>query len=145
VTEPVMVHSTPLHIRYSDTDQMGVVHNSVYAIYCEQGRTDLCASFGMPYHKMEEDGLFMMVAEMSGRYHRAIRYGESISIRTVVARVKSRLIAFEYEIFEEKSGELCYSGQTTHLFSRDRMRTCTLPEPYLSKFKRIMEECSSAL
>jgi len=128
----------PLHIRYADTDQMGVVHNSVYAVYCEIGRTHLCKENGVPYHEMEEDGIYMMVAEMTGRFHKAIRYGESVRIRTGVVRMKRRLMTFQYEIFNENTGDLTYTGTSTHLFSRDRKKTCDLPEKYYRLLSNMM-------
>ena len=140
MAEPLNVFSCPLEIRYSDTDQMGVVHNAVYAVYCEKGRTELCASFGMPYHKMEEEGLFMMVAEMNGRFRSAIRYGDEIAIKTKISRLKKRLIAFEYEIYQIKTGEVCYTGNTTHLFSTDRKKTCVLPDKFLNLFQEVLSK-----
>jgi acyl-CoA thioester hydrolase len=118
---------------------MGVVHNAVYAVYCEIGRTVLCEAHGLPYHEMERTGLFMMVAEMGGRFLRAIRYGDRIEVRVRISKVRRKLVCFEYEIVHAGSGDLCYTGFSKHLFSRDRMKTCTLPEDYLSAFQSIAE------
>lgn len=35
-----MISETKLTVRYQETDQMGIVHHSVYPIWFECGRTD---------------------------------------------------------------------------------------------------------
>ncbi|PIE91162.1 MAG: hypothetical protein CR997_02380 [Acidobacteria bacterium] len=131
-------HTCPLQIRYADTDQMGVVHHSVYAAYCEIGRTELCRAYGVPYHEMERDGIYMMVAELSGRFLQAIRYGDAISIRTAIGKLRKRLIVFQYEIFNQSSGQVVYTGFSKHLFSRDRNKACSIPEKYYALLLEIV-------
>ena len=43
-------------IRYSETDQMGVVYHGNYAQYLELARVEWLRSLGISYKSMEEDG-----------------------------------------------------------------------------------------
>lgn len=50
---------TELIVRYAETDQMGIVHHSVYPIWFEAGRTDYMEKEGYPYSRIEEEGLML--------------------------------------------------------------------------------------
>ena len=41
-----MISRTKLIVRYQETDQMGIVHHSVYPIWFECGRTDFIKKVG---------------------------------------------------------------------------------------------------
>ena len=56
-------------VRYSETDQMGVVYHAEYLVWCEVGRTDYIRSLGLPYAELERRGTALAVAEASIRYH----------------------------------------------------------------------------
>ena len=43
--------------RYAETDQMGIIHHSVYAVWYEQARTDYFNKIGMAYDEIEKTGL----------------------------------------------------------------------------------------
>ena len=125
-----------IEIRYADTDQMGVVHHGVYPLYCEVGRTHACAALGRPYHELEKEGIFLMVAEMSCRYKSPARYGEPIYVRSAVSSLSRRLISFGYEIRNKASGLLLFTGTTKHLVTRKTEGAMSLPAPYLEKLSR---------
>ena len=52
-----MLSETEIVVRYQETDQMGVVHHSVYPIWFECGRTDLIQKAGITYGQLEKDGI----------------------------------------------------------------------------------------
>ena len=45
---------TKITVRYAETDQMGIVHHSVYAVWYEVARIDFCKAAGLPYKEMEK-------------------------------------------------------------------------------------------
>jgi hypothetical protein len=47
----VQVVETPLRVRYSETDRMGIVYHANYIIWFEMGRTDYCRAAGVPYRR----------------------------------------------------------------------------------------------
>lgn len=47
-----MLSETEIVVRYQETDQMGVVHHSVYPIWFECGRTDLIQKAGITYGQL---------------------------------------------------------------------------------------------
>ena len=95
MTEP---HVSEFRVRYSETDQMGVVYHAEYLVWCEVGRTDFIRGLGLPYSELERRGTALAVAEASIRYHAPARYDDRIRVETRLVEVRSRAITFEYLI-----------------------------------------------
>ncbi|HSE62924.1 MAG TPA: thioesterase family protein, partial [Thermoanaerobaculia bacterium] len=55
---------TDLRVRYSETDQMGIVYHAHYLVWFEIGRTEWCRAAGIPYSDMEKAGLFIPVTRV---------------------------------------------------------------------------------
>ena len=55
----MLTNYTEFRVRYGETDQMGIVHHSVYPLYFEMGRTELFRQVGYPYTEMEKLGIMM--------------------------------------------------------------------------------------
>ncbi len=116
----------PLRARYAETDQMGVVHHSVYPVWFEVARTALSHAVGLPYVEWENRGVLLMVSELSCRFRRPARYDDDITVWVRVAEVGSRRVVFEYRV--EGRGTLLAEGSTRHLLvDRGTGRPTVLP------------------
>ena len=109
MTDP---HISEFRVRYSETDQMGVVYHAEYLVWCEVGRTDLIRALGLPYADLERRGTALAVAEASIRYHAAARYDDIIRVETRLVDVRSRAITFEYVIRNASTGDRLASART---------------------------------
>ena len=120
-------------VRYAETDQMGVVYHANYLVWMEMARTELCRMRGVAYSEIERnDGIIMVVAEASCRYHQAARYDEMIVASAVLKHAHPRMITFGYEIRREE-GTLLATGETRHLFLKDG-RPIKVPAKYHGLF-----------
>src|SRR5258706_7677059 len=81
------VVETPLRVRYSETDRMGIVYHANYIVWFEIGRTDYCRAAGVPYRAMEDAGLLILVTAVAGRHPRSARYADT---RRGLARITER-------------------------------------------------------
>lgn len=100
-------------VRYGETDRMGVVYHAEYLVWCEMGRTEYIRSRGLSYADMERSGVPLAVAEASIRYHAPARYDDMIRVSTVLARIGSRGLTFDYLITQAESGQRLASASTT--------------------------------
>jgi acyl-CoA thioester hydrolase len=91
--------ATTLRVRYSETDQMGVVYHAHYLVWCEVARTEFIRSFGSSYAELERQGLFLAVTEANVRYHAAARYDDAIRVEVWVEAVGSRAVTFGYRVW----------------------------------------------
>ena len=124
-------HETEVRVRYSETDQMGIVHHSSYLVWFEVGRSDLCRAKGFSYREMEEqDNALMVVAETYCRYKSPAYYEDVLTVRTMVGEIRSRSLRFNYEIFRGIDDVLVAEGETLHLVTDKDKKVRSLPEFY---------------
>lgn len=92
-------HSIQIRVRYSETDAMGFLHHSHYLSYFEQGRTELFRAQGGNYRRMEEQGLYFVVAKIEVRYRRPARYDDLLTLETVISAVTPAKLQHHYRLF----------------------------------------------
>jgi acyl-CoA thioester hydrolase len=100
-------HSIKLRVRYSETDQMGIVYYGNYAQYFEVARVEFMRSLGFVYKKLEEQGVIMPVVHYSTDYKFPAKYDEELTIETRVIEIPSSKITFLYEVFNEEKIKVC--------------------------------------
>jgi acyl-CoA thioester hydrolase len=128
--------STPIRVRYAETDQMGVVYYANFLVWFEIGRGDFCRQHGFAYREMEEqDGLYIMVAEVRCRYKAPARYDDEIEIRTSLRASRKRVLVFGYEIYRLPDEELLAEGETVHVITDREGHARALPDRYVELFK----------
>lgn len=101
----------PIRVRYVECDPMNVAHHSVYPVWMEIGRTELLRAQGAVYRQCEERGVFFVVARMSIRYRRPIKYDDEIQVRVVGLPCAGVKVEHTYEI--RRDGELMATAETT--------------------------------
>jgi len=136
MTEP---HVSEFRVRYSETDQMGVVYHAEYLVWCEVGRTDLIRGLGLPYSELERRGTALAVAEASIRYHAPARYDDRVRVETRLVEVRSRAITFEYLIRNGDTGVRLATARTV-LVSLD---PAGKPVPMPADVRALMERACS--
>lgn len=109
------VAETTFHVRYAETDQMGIVHHSAYIVWFEEGRSAWSRQVGRPYADFERAGYALAVSEVAARYLAAARYDQAVTVRTCITQVRSRMIRFDYEVLDAERGERLVTGFTTHI------------------------------
>lgn len=95
-------HTLTLRVRYSETDAMGFLHHSNYLSYFEVGRTELFRGQGGNYRRMEELGLFFVVAKIEVRYRRPARYDDLLTLHTEIARVTPAKLEHNYRLMRDE-------------------------------------------
>lgn len=105
-------HEHRLHVRYAETDQMGVVYHANYLVYMEEGRTRMMAARGTPYHELERRGWALVVRKAELRFRHGARYGDEVLVRTRIERVRGASILFAYELERVGDGQPLASGST---------------------------------
>lgn len=114
------------HVRYAETDAMGIAHHSQYAIWFEVGRSDFFREKGVGYGECEAQGVFFPVSELTARYARPAFYDTVISVHTHISSIRSRSITFEYQVRDEQ-GTLLATGTTRHICVNEARQARTIP------------------
>jgi acyl-CoA thioester hydrolase len=120
-------------IRYSETDQMGVVYHGNYAQYLELARVEWLRSLGISYKTMEEGGIMLPVISLSINYIKPALYDDLITVKVILKKKPAVRIEFDYEITNE-AGDLLATANTVLVFmDMKRKRPTKCPQFLLDK------------
>lgn len=108
-------HQIQIRVRYSETDQMGVVYHGNYAQYFEVGRVEWLRNKGISYKWMEENGIMLPVVSLTMNYKKSARYDDLLTLKTILKNKTSIKIEFDYELYNE-AGELLTTGNSILVF-----------------------------
>jgi acyl-CoA thioester hydrolase len=93
-----MKYKKYIELRYSDSDQMGVVYHANYFSFFEQGRTAMLKEYDIDYYEIEKRGFIFPVRDVSCTYLKSIRLGEKIYVETTIMKISKVRIDFSHVI-----------------------------------------------
>lgn len=102
-------------VRYSETDQMGIVYHANYLPWCEIGRTELIRQLWKSYADVERGGILLAVTDVTLRYHASARYDDRVRVTTTLEQVRSRSVTFNYlveKLDDHGAATRCVSAST---------------------------------
>ncbi len=122
-----MKFTTSLRVRYSETDQMGVVYHGNYFSWFEIGRVEMMREIGYSYQELEaEEGCILPVVEASCRYRRPARYDDLLTIETRVRALRGSMLVFAYSLYRGET--LLADAETKHVVVDRTLQKRRLPE-----------------
>ncbi len=108
----VKSHTITIRPRYSETDQGGVVHHSVYPVWFEMGRTELLRVNGLAYKDLEEAGVFFVVAELHLKFRQPVKYDGELELVTVWSAVTASKVEHTYQLSRCSDGAILAEGSS---------------------------------
>ncbi len=130
---------TLVRARFAETDQMGVVHHSVYPIWFEVGRVEWMRERGMSYREMEDSGLSLAVSRLEVVYRSAAYFDDQVAVVSQMTEARSRLVAFAYRLERYPDGELIATGRTVHVPTDRSGRAVRMPERWRAALEELAE------
>lgn len=127
---PKAVIETTFHVRYAETDQMGVVHHAAYVVWLEEGRSNWLRAHGRSYAQFEAEGLMLAVSELQVRYKQAARYDQRVTVQCWIDAVRSRQVQFNYQIIDAETGQVFVTGYTKHICIDRQGQVVLIPEEW---------------
>jgi len=97
----MLKHKIQVRVRYSETDQMGVVYHGNYMPYFEIGRVEWLRNKGISYKLMEESGIALPIVSININFKKPARYDELLTISTAFKSQSSVKVEFDCEIHNE--------------------------------------------
>ncbi|MFM2229118.1 MAG: hypothetical protein RL607_376 [Bacteroidota bacterium] len=95
------LNEVQVRVRYSETDQMGVVYHGSYVPYFEIGRVEWLRNRGVSYKALEESGIALPIVSMHINYKKPARYDDLLVITTRLKQYSGVKIEFDCEIRSE--------------------------------------------
>lgn len=93
---------------------MGQAYYGNYFRWFEIGRSEMFRSLGLSYKAVEDNGIFLPVAEAHCKYAGPVKYDDILVIETSLDRAVKAGLKFDYQIFHEDGKTLLASGYTKH-------------------------------
>ncbi len=132
-----MISKTEITVRYAETDQMGIVHHSNYAIWYECARTEFIKKTGMTYTQMEEIGIQVPLVELHSKFIQPAFYEDELTVEVRIRTLTPVKIEFEYRIFRRGEERPINQGSTLHAWvTRDR-KLCNLKKAFPALYTSI--------
>jgi acyl-CoA thioester hydrolase len=133
-TDRIVTENT-FHIRYAETDAMGVTHHANYIVFFEEARSHYSRERGANYADFERSGYWLTVVEVHARFIVPTRYAQRITARCWIDELKSRAVQFGYEIVDADSGQVCVTGYSKHICITHEGRVAKLPENWFAAMR----------
>ncbi|MEJ8546975.1 YbgC/FadM family acyl-CoA thioesterase [Brevibacillus borstelensis] len=136
------VYTHRIRVRYSETDQMGVVYHANYLNWFEVGRTEFIRETGVTYRSLEEKGILLPVTDVSLSYKQPARYDDWVEIRTDLEELSMVRLTFSYEIYRVADEQLLVTGKTKHAFTTMEMKPIRLARVEPEVYALLEERCA---
>jgi acyl-CoA thioester hydrolase len=124
--------STKTRVRYSETDQMGVVYHGNYAQFFEMGRTEWLRSLGVTYKDIEINGIILPVVSINLTFIKSALYDDILTIHTFLKKEPMVKIEFNYEIKNQLDELICTGSSVLAFINSKNMKPTRCPD-YLLK------------
>lgn len=119
-----------IRVRYSETDQMGVVYHGSYLPYFEIGRVEWLRNKGVSYKALEESGIGLPIVSLTLNYKKSARYDDLLTVKTKFKKYAGVKIELECEIWNENN-ELLTTGDFTLVFIDLKTGRPVVPPTYI--------------
>ena len=125
------VSEITFHVRYAETDSMGVVHHAVYLVWFEEGRSAYIREQGWSYADIEKSGYFLVAGELNAKYSKAARYNQQVTVRTWIQENKSRTMTFGCEIVDTLTDAVLFGASLKLICLNAAGKVTRLPDAWL--------------
>ncbi len=132
-----MVVTIKIMPRYAETDQMGIIHHSVYAIWYEEARTEYFNKVGIRYDEIEKQGIMTPLVELNCKYKMPAYYNQEVQIKTKMIELSPAKFVLEYDIYDENN-KLINIGKTTLAWADSKtFKIINLKKMYPEIYKKL--------
>ena len=122
-------------VRFAETDAMGIVHHSNYLVWFEAGRIAWMAAVGMPYREIAAGGHHFAVTGITVEFRMPARFGDTERVVTRLCRLRSREVAFAYEVRRAGDEAILASGASEHICVDLEGRTSKIPGEVMGRLR----------
>ena len=130
-------YNTSIRVRYSETDQMGVVYHGNYAQFFEIGRTEWLRSMGVTYKYMEKTGIMLPVISLSCNFKKSALYDDELTVTTYLKKTPSVKIEFDYEITNQNNELICTGNTILAFINSETKKPMRCPDYILKKIDQL--------
>jgi acyl-CoA thioester hydrolase len=87
-----MTYRTDIQVRFNDTDALGHLNNTAYALYAEQARV-------MFFHSLGLEKVTLILAHISLDFRKQVNFGDSVDVETTVEKIGNSSVTLIQNVF----------------------------------------------
>ena len=134
--------STPVRVRFADTDAQGIAHNSAYVVWFEVARVEYLREFAGGYQELRDRGVEALVLESLVRYRTSAVFDAELVVHCRCIGMRGARFRYEYAI--TRGDDLIAEGHTEHAcVDAQTMRPTRIPD-WLAEAIRKAEAAATA-
>jgi acyl-CoA thioester hydrolase len=118
---------TKTRVRYSETDQMGVVYHGNFAQFFELGRTEWLRKLGFTYKDMELSGIMLPLISLSCSFIKSAKYDDVLTIETILLKKPLVKIEFDYKITNQNDELICTGNSVLAFMNMNTQKPTKCP------------------
>lgn len=134
-----MISETLFIVRYAETDQMGVVHHSNYAVWFEAGRTDYLRKTGMSNSEIEARGMMLPLSKLNCTFKSPAKYEDEVIVKTRIKKMSCARVEFEYEVINSEDGKILAVGETIHAWTDKKFKPINIEKRAPEVYRKIAQ------
>jgi 4-hydroxybenzoyl-CoA thioesterase len=133
-----MPFRTTIQVRFGDVDHAGIVYYPRFYIYFHEAFEDLFNLSELPYFELiDKQRIGFPTVHVETDFKKPLRYGDSLDIEVVVARLGTRSVTMAYTGYRHRDGELSVLAKTTlACVDMDSFKSRDIPESLRELFQR---------
>jgi acyl-CoA thioester hydrolase len=137
---PFFKYTHQLRSRYAETDQMGYVYYGRYLEFFEVARTEMIRTLGLPYRKLEEQGIMLPVIGAEVEYKAPVYYDQLMHIDVLLFTVPMVKLDTYYEVYTDRREPAKVRGRVSLCFmDAETRKPCRGPEDFIKTFHNLSE------
>lgn len=137
--------STPVRVRFADTDAQGIAHNSAYVVWFEVARVEYLRAYAGGYQALRDSGIEALVLESFCRYLVPARFDDALEVHTRCRDLRGARFRYEYAIVRSDD-VLMAEGWTAHgCVDAETFRPTRVPAWLVDAIRSAESTASSAL
>ena len=115
--EPILCHTVPIRVRFSEVDSMRVVWHGEYVRYFEDGREAFGERYaGLSYLDIYASGYTLPVVALHVDYKLPLHLAERAVVETRYIPTRAAKICFEYIVRRASDNAVVATGSSTQVF-----------------------------
>lgn len=121
--------STPVRVRFNETDLQGHVNFGHYLFYFDAALTEYLEAIGYTYQRMLDDGVDMLYLESHCNYKSPAHWPEVLDVHARIGHLGNRSIRFEFDVRAHSDGRRVATGHIVAVsVTRDSLQPSPIPE-----------------
>jgi acyl-CoA thioester hydrolase len=135
--------STPVRVRFADTDAQGIAHNSAFVVWFEVARVEYLRTYAGGYQTLRDGGIEALVLEAFYRYLLPVRFDDELVVHTRCVGVRGARFRYEYAI--TRGDETVAEGWTAHAcVDATTLRPVRVPKWLVAAIRSAESSCAAA-